>query len=208
MAELITINPYNPDPRLLSTAARKIRSGGIAVIPTDTTYAIVCCASTRDSIKRLQALKGVASEGNKKPMSVLFSDIATVTEYTMGLSNQVYRAMRRTLPGPYTFILNASSRISAKALKRRKTIGVRIPDNPVTLAILSDIGGPLLSTSVEHTDEDHPLDDPIEICRTLDNAVDLVVDVGPIYPEESTVVDFTENVAVVVREGKGSLDLL
>jgi tRNA threonylcarbamoyl adenosine modification protein (Sua5/YciO/YrdC/YwlC family) len=208
LAQLITMNPYHPEDWLIAQAAEAIRKGAIAVIPTDTIYAIVGSVESREALKRLYRLKGVESNDPKKPLSVLVADLAAISDYTRGIPHYAFRMVRRALPGPYTFILEASKRIPSGALQGRKTIGVRIPDHPVTLAILRAVGVPLLATSVVHVEPENPHDDPVEISTHLGRDLDLVVDVGPIYPEPSTVVDLTGDEPVVLREGKGPIDLL
>lgn len=206
MAELISVNPYQPEQWLIGQAAAAIASGGVAVIPTDTVYAIVASANSATAAKTLYRLKGPAGTAAGKPLSALFPDLSMVSEYTRGLPNMAYKTMKRALPGPYTFILTASKRLPAAALQGRKTIGVRIPEHPVARALLDALDGPLLSTSVYHHPGDDPMDDPIEISTRFGREVGLVVDGGPIFPEPSTVIDFSSGEAVVLREGKGSLD--
>lgn len=208
MAELITLNPYHPDPRLVSQAAQKIREGAIVVMPTDTVYALACSLERKDGVRRLHRLKGVTAEDPKKPLSVLFHDLSSVATCTTGIPTSVYRTMKRVLPGPYTFVLNAPRRLSVDALRRRTTLGCRIPDQTITLQILEQINMPMLATSVQHVDDRQPLDDPIDIAREMGDAVDLVIDVGPIFPEPSTVLDATKGYLEVIREGKGPLDAL
>lgn len=208
MAELITLNPYHPDPRLVTEAAGKIRDGAIALVPTDTVYALACSIERRDGVSRLHRLKGVTAEDVKKPLSVLFPDLSSVATCTTGIPTSVYRTMKRVLPGPYTFILNAPRRLSVDALRKRTTLGCRIPDQSITLQILEEMGIPMLATSVKHVDDRQPLDDPIDIAREMGNAIDLVIDVGPIFPEPSTVVDATNGYLEIIREGKGPLDAL
>jgi tRNA threonylcarbamoyl adenosine modification protein (Sua5/YciO/YrdC/YwlC family) len=208
MAELITLNPYHPDPRLVAEASMKIRDGAIVVVPTDTVYALACSLNRKDGVKRLHRLKGVTAEDVKKPLSVLFHDLSSVATCTTGIPTSVYRTMKRVLPGPYTFVLNAPRRLSVDALRGRATLGCRIPDHPITLQILEHMGIPMLATSVKHVDERQPLDDPIDIAREMGDVVDLVIDVGPIFPEPSTVLDATNGYLEVIREGKGPLDAL
>lgn len=204
MADLLSINPYALDSKAIRQAAQKISGGGVAVVPTDTVYAIVCGVDDRNAAQKIYRIKGLESSDITKPLSVLCCDLASVSEYTRGMSNSAYRVMRRVLPGPYTFILNASKRIPAAALQGRKTIGIRIPDHPVVLALLRELNSPLLATSVVH-DDDSLLDDPVAISVRLGRDVDLVVDAGPIFPEPSTIIDYTSGEAVILRTGKGSI---
>ncbi len=208
MAALISVNPHYPEPYLIAQAADAIRKGGVAVIPTDTVYAIVCSAERPKGAQCLYRLKGPSGTAAGKPLSVLFHDLSTVSEYTRGLPNIAYKVMKRVLPGPYTLILSASKRLPSAALQGRKTIGVRIPDNEVTQALLLALGQPLLSTSVYHQEGDDPMDDPIEISTRFRHEVDLVLDAGPILPEPSTVLDLSDGDVTVLREGKGSLEPL
>lgn len=208
MAELISVNPYFPEPWLMGQAAEILRKGGVAVIPTDTVYSIVCSVERKNAGETLYRLKGPAGSAAGKPLSVIFSDLSGVSAYTRGLPNMAFKSMKRALPGPFTFILTASKRIPSAALQGRKTIGVRIPAHPVTQELLRQLDTPLLCTSVYHFPGDGPLDDPIEISTRFGQDVDLVLDAGPIFPEPSTVVDFSSGEVVVLREGKGDLDLL
>jgi len=208
VAELISVNPYSPESHILKDAAKALRKGDIAVIPTDTVYAIVCSVDRKNAGEALYRLKGPSGSAIGKPLSVLFTDLSEVSEFTRGLPNHAYKSMKRALPGPYTFILNASKRIPATALRGRKTIGVRIPDHPVTRALMEMLDSPLLCTSVYHQPGDTPLDDPIEISTRFGNDVDCVVDAGPIFPEPSTVVDLSTGEVIVHREGKGPLERL
>jgi tRNA threonylcarbamoyl adenosine modification protein (Sua5/YciO/YrdC/YwlC family) len=208
MAALIAVNPYHPEAWLIKQAVAVLRRGELAVIPTDTVYAIVGTVESKETPARLNRLKGVDAQDLKKPLSVLFPDLAAVSDYTRGMPNSAFRMMKRVLPGPYTFILQASKRIPAAALQGRKTIGVRIPGHAVTLALLRELESPLIATSVLHDDEESHLDDPVQISTRLGSGVALVVDVGPLFPEPSTVVDISEGEAVVVRVGKGDPNAL
>jgi len=208
VAELISVNPYSPEEWILKDAAAELRKGGIAVIPTDTVYAIVCSVDRKNAGEALYRLKGPSGSAIGKPLSVIFKDLSSVSEYTRGLPNHAYKSMKRALPGPYTFILTASKRIPSAALQGRKTIGVRIPAHPVTRALMEMLDSPLLCTSVYHQPGDMPMDDPIEISTRFGSDVGWVVDAGPIFPEPSTVVDLSSGQVEVLREGKGSLDNL
>jgi tRNA threonylcarbamoyl adenosine modification protein (Sua5/YciO/YrdC/YwlC family) len=202
MAQLIQVNPYAPEPWLVKQVVAAIDGGAVLILPTDTVYAIVCSIENKRALETIYRIKSAAPG---KPLSVLFSDLSTITDYTRGIPNNAFRIMKRTLPGPYTYILEASKRMPPGALEKRTTIGVRIPDHPVALAVLRELSAPLLATSVTHED-DHVIDDPIELSQRLGRDVGYVVDAGAIYPQPSTVIDFTGVDPVVIREGKGSLD--
>ena len=208
VAELVSVNPYSPDAWALREVAQGLARGDVAVIPTDTVYTIVCSVDKRKAGETLYRLKGPSGSAAGKPLSVLFRDLSEVADYTRGLPNIAFKSMKRALPGPFTFILRASKRIPSAALQGRKTIGVRIPDHPVTREMMILLDAPLLCTSVYHMPGDMPLDDPIEISSRFGNDVDWVVDAGPIYPEPSTVVDLSGGSVEILREGKGELSLL
>ncbi len=208
MAELVTMNPYHPDTRALKRVAEVIRDGGVAVVPTDTVYALVASAFDRSAPEQLYRLKGIEASDPRKPLSVMVHSLKQAAEFTRGIPTPGYRMMRRVLPGPYTFVLAAGRKLPAAALQGRKTIGIRIPDCAVTLALLEEIGLPLLATSVVHYGEHTVLDDPVDIAAHAGDGIDVIVDIGPIFPEPSTVIDLTGKEPVVLREGKGSLDNL
>ena len=178
------------------------------MIPTDTGYAIVCCLDNRNGLKSLNRIKNVTAADTKKPLSVLFSDLADISQYVHSMPNPVFRTLRRTLPGAYTFILRANKRLRSASLKGRNTLGIRVPDNAIASAILLELGAPLLATSAKPPDEDNFIIDPLEIPGNTDVTIDLVIDAGPIYTEPSTVVDFSSGDAEILREGKGPIDAL
>lgn len=203
MAELIQLNPYAPEPWMVRRVVAAISDGAVLILPTDTVYAIVCSIEHKGALETIYKIKNATSG---KPLSVLFPDLSSITDYTRGIPNAAFRVMKRTLPGPYTYILEASKRLPPGALEKRTTIGCRMPDHPVALAVLRELATPLMATSVTH-DEDNVIDDPIELSTRLGKDVDYVVDAGAIYPQPSTIIDFTGPDPVVIREGKGSLDL-
>lgn len=201
---LLTLDPTEPESWLVARAANMLKRGAVAVIPTDTVYGLVCAISHQDAIERIYALKRLDP---KKPLAILVSDMSEVGTYTRGIGNPAFRLMKRVLPGPYTFIFRASPEVPKIMLRKRKTIGVRIPDSPITLAILAEVGEPLLTTSVRYPD-DQFVNDPEEIERYFGDRVDLVVDGGLLAPVPSTVVDYSGDVPELVREGKGEVDAL
>jgi len=208
LTEILNIHPDRVTPRLISRAADILRKGALGVIPTDTGYAIVCSIDNKNALKALSRVKNVRAEDSKKPLSVLFSDLSDIAQYVHSMPNPVFRVLRRTLPGAYTFILRANKRLRSAALQGRNTLGIRVPDHPVSSALLESLDAPLLATSAKPVDGDSPMLDPLEIPQNCDVAIGLVIDSGPIYSEPSTVVDFTSGAAEILREGKGPVDAI
>jgi len=196
---LLTIDPVEPEPWLIGRVTAALRRGGLVVLPTDTVYAFACPLSNEAAIERLYDVKRLPPA---RRLSILVPDIAAASRYVRGIPNHVYRAMRRVLPGPYTFIFQSSNEVPRIMLHKRRTVGVRIPDSPIVLAVLAELGEPLLSTSVRN-DADEWLIDPAVIAEELRGQVDLVVDGGLHAAEPSTVVDLTGDAPVLVRRGKG-----
>jgi tRNA threonylcarbamoyl adenosine modification protein (Sua5/YciO/YrdC/YwlC family) len=201
---IVEIDPHSPEPWLVARAAEVLRKGGVAIIPTDTVYGLACGISHAKSIKRIYALKDMDP---KKPLAILVGDMTTVGRYAKGVTTPYFRLLKRVLPGPYTFIFEATPEVPKIMLRKRRTIGVRMPDNPITLALLEELDEPLLTTSVR-TPDDQWVIEPVEVESTLDDRVDLVVDGGPLVATPSTVVDLSGNTPVLVREGKGNVDEL
>jgi tRNA threonylcarbamoyl adenosine modification protein (Sua5/YciO/YrdC/YwlC family) len=201
---LLEIDPVQPEPWLLVRAIHALRRGGVVVVPTDTVYGLTCSIGYPAAIERIYALKDMDP---KKPLSMLVADLRMASRFAKGISTPVYRMMKRVLPGPYTFIFEATAEVPKIMLRRRKTIGIRIPDNPIALALLEELGEPLLTTSIR-TPEDEIVNDPEEIERTYDRRIDLVVDGGPLLPVPSTVVDFSSGEPVLIRQGRGDVAAL
>ncbi len=201
---LITIDPREPEPWLVARAVQVLKRGGVAVLPTDTVYGITCAISHPEAIERIYSLKDLDP---KKPLALLMADMQEVGQYTRSLDTPTYRLLKRVLPGPYTFIFQASPEVPKIMLRKRKTIGIRIPDNPIALAILAAVGEPLLSTSIRDV-ADAYVNDPVEIEERYEGRIDVVVDGGPLAPTPSTVVDFSGQVPELVREGKGDIEAL
>ncbi len=201
---LVTLDPLEPESWLVGRVTNVLRKGGLVVLPTDTVYALTCVFDNDQAIERLYSVKGIAPA---KRLSVLVGDIAAAAHLTRGIANPVFRTMRRVLPGPYTFIFQAGSTVPRVMLRKRRTVGIRIPDCPITLAILAELGTPLLATSVRNA-EDEWLLDPVAIEGRLRGHVDLVVDGGLLAAEPSTVVDLTGEAPVLVRAGKGDVAAL
>jgi tRNA threonylcarbamoyl adenosine modification protein (Sua5/YciO/YrdC/YwlC family) len=200
----LTIDPQQPEPWLIARAAEVFRRGGVGVIPTDTVYGLACCISHPEAVQRLYALKDLDP---KKPLAILVGDMPMIGRYAKGISNPVFRMMKRVLPGAYTFILNATPEVPKIMLRKRKTIGVRMPDNPIALDLLAQLDEPLITTSVRTPDDDF-INDPGTIDQIYGSRVDLVLDGGALAPDPSTVVDLSEGEPVLVRSGKGDVDAL
>jgi tRNA threonylcarbamoyl adenosine modification protein (Sua5/YciO/YrdC/YwlC family) len=204
MTELIEIDPKHPEGWLVARVAEVLRRGGVIVIPTDTVYGLACRISDTAAVERLYALKGIEA---KKPLSILVSDFEIASRYITGVSTPAYRLVKRVLPGPYTFIFPATRDVPKIMLRKRKTLGIRMPDNAIVLALLDALDEPLLTTSIR-SPSDEIVNDPEEIASRYDGRIDVVVNGGPLTPVPSTVVDFSGDVPVLLREGKGDVDTL
>ncbi len=201
---LLTIDAKQPEPWLIGRVVNVLRRGGIAVIPTDTVYSLACALNDAAAVDHLYEVKGITPA---KHLSILVPDIATASRFTRGITNTMFRTMRRVLPGPYTFIFAASTEVPRVMLRKRRTVGIRLPDSPIVQAVLAELGQPLLTTSVRGQRDEFLLD-PAAIEDDLDGQVDLVVDGGLLANEPSTVVDLSGPEPVIVREGKGDVAAL
>ena len=195
---LLHINPDNPQPRLISRVVELLREGGVIAYPTDTTYGIGCSIMHKKGIERIYVMK---QRERKKPFSFICSDLAEVSRYAR-VSNFAFKILKRLLPGPYTFVLEASSIVPDLLLTRQKTVGIRIPDNPICLAIVRELGHPIITTSA-NLSGDEPIGDPVEVDLVLGPSLDLIVHGGALSADVSSVVSLTGDEAVVLREGVG-----
>jgi tRNA threonylcarbamoyl adenosine modification protein (Sua5/YciO/YrdC/YwlC family) len=204
---LLPIHPSNPDPRKIAQVAECLRKGGIIVYPTDTVYSMGCDMYNSKALQRLALIKQIKLE--KANFSLVCHDLSHLTEYSKQLSNPVYKLMRSLLPGPYTFILEASKAIPKIFSDRKKTIGIRVPDNSIARAIVEALGNPIVATSVH--DDDTLLEyttDAELIHEKWNNRVDIVVDGGTGGLEPSTVISCVNDEIEVIRMGKGNVDML
>ncbi|MCM1030992.1 MAG: L-threonylcarbamoyladenylate synthase [Roseburia sp.] len=193
----------NPNARDVLKVVEVLEKGGVIVYPTDTVYAIGCDIYNVKAVQRVAQLKGVKPE--KANFSMICRDLSNISEYAK-IGNEVFKTMKRALPGPFTFILNATSKLPNVLMNRRKTIGIRIPANRIVMAIVEELGHPLLTTSVR--DEDEVIEymtDPELIHEKYANRVDLVIDGGYGRNVASTVVDCTGETMEIVRQGLGEL---
>ncbi len=201
-AQIFRINPDNPQGRLISRVVETLNSGGVIVYPTDTVYGLGCDILNKKAIERIYQIK---RKSRRQALSFIVPNLKQISKYAV-VSNQNYRILRRFLPGPYTFVLPAT-RMVPKMISRlnKRTVGIRIPDNRVCLRILAEFPNPIISTSANFSGQD-VLADPAEIAEQIGHAVDLVIDSGMLGLESSTVVDLTEEMPVILRQGLGEFE--
>lgn len=201
---IIKLYPENPNERTVRQVVDLLRRGGVIVYPTDTVYALGCALDQPKAIERLRSIRGGKDSSE---MSIVCSDISEVAEYAR-VDNLVFKLLKHNLPGPFTFILPASSKISDKVMVGRKTVGIRIPDNSIARAIVEALGEPLVTTSVRTDDvgdEVEYITDPELIHERYGREVALVIDGGTGDNVPTTVVDLTDGEPEILREGKGEL---
>ena len=199
---IFNINPKNPQIRLIRKVAEILREGGVIGYPTDTIYGVGCDLLNQEAIRKVHRLKG---SGGKKPLSFICSDLKDIRRYAY-VSNYAYKMMKRLLPGPYTFILEATKLVPKIAMTRQKTVGIRIPDNNICLALVKELGNPIISTSVYNPDE-RLYNDPAEIEERFGKQLNLVIDGGVIMAEHSSIIDLSSETPEVIRTGKGDVSL-
>lgn len=203
----LSIHPENPPLNKILTAVEIIKKGGIVIYPTDTVYAIGCDIHNQKAVERVCRLKNI--DPGKINLSFICQDLSHISEYTKALPTAVFKLMKQVLPGPYTFILQASSNVPNILNTKKKTVGIRVPDNKIVLLLVKELGNPLLSTSIKNEDEVlEYTTDPDEIYDRYKNFVDVIIDGGFGGNEASTILDCTSGEVEVVREGKGSVDEL
>lgn len=201
---LLHINPDNIDDRCINQIVLTLRNGGIIIYPTDTVYTLGCDLTHPAAYEKICKLKNV--KPNKANFSIVCYDLSHISDFTLNVSNACFKMMKRCLPGAFTFILNANNRVSKIFGYNKKTIGIRVPDNHICRAIVDALGQPMIAASIKNEDTIlEYITDPLEIYEAYENIVDIVVDGGIGGNIASTVIDFTGDEAVLVREGKGEL---
>jgi len=201
---LLSINPINPQPRLIQRVVDVLQNDGIIIYPTDTVYGLGCSIFSKKAMKRLYQIKKM---NQKKPLTFICANQTEVQEYTQGIPTHVFKLLRRKLPGPYTFVFKASKIVPKMMLTTRSTVGLRWPDHPIANEIVTTFGHPILSCSLRIS-ADELYEDPHELHEKYKKQVDLVVDGGIIFAENSTIIDFSHGEAEISRMGKGSVDWL
>ncbi|MBT6815857.1 MAG: threonylcarbamoyl-AMP synthase [Flavobacteriales bacterium] len=203
---LLRIHPENPNKREIKQVIECLKDGGIIVYPSDTVYGIGCDIFNKKSVERIAKIKGRNLKKNN--FSFICSNLSHISHYTKQIDNTVYKLMKRNLPGPFTFILNANNSIPKLFKTNKKTVGIRIPNHNIPLDIVSQLGNPILTTSVKDDDKllEHSTD-PELIHEKLEHLVDIVIDGGYTGNIPSTVVDCTKSEFEILRQGKGDLIL-
>lgn len=202
MAQFFSIHPENPQARLVRQAAEIVRAGGVIVYPTDSCYALGCRLGDKDAERRIREIRHVGADHN---FTLVCRDLSEIAVYAK-VDNQQFRLLKATTPGSYTFILEATREVPRRLQHpKRSTIGLRVPDHPVALALLEELGEPLLSSTLILPDEEAPLNDAEDIRDRLEKQVALIMDAGPCGLEPTTVIDLTGDAPVARRKGKGSL---
>lgn len=200
---LVKIYPENPNPREIKKIVQILDNGGLVIYPTDTIYGIGCDITKPKAVARLAQIQGL--DMDKAYFSFIFSDVSQISEYTKPLSNPAFKLLKHNVPGPFTFIFEANANIPKQFKTRRKTIGIRIPDNQIIRDIVTELGRPLLSSSVHDTEDEitEYITDPELIHERYGHLVDAVIDGGYGDNQPSTVIDCTTDEFEIIREGKG-----
>lgn len=203
---LIKIYPENPNPREIKKIVQIIEDGGLVIYPTDTIYGIGCDITQPKAVARLAKIQGL--DMDKAYFSFIFNDLSQISEYTKPMSNAAFKLLKHNTPGPFTFIFEANNNIPKLFKSRRKTVGIRVPDNNIIRSIVAELGRPLLSSSVHDVEDDvtEYITDPELIHERYGNVVDAVIDGGYGDNQPSTVIDCTTDEFEIIREGKGELN--
>lgn len=200
MAQYFQIHPDNPQQRLIKQASQILLSGGVGVYPTDSSYAIGCCIGNKAAMDRIRRIRKV---DDKHDFTLVARDLSEISSYAR-INNEQYRLIRATTPGPYTFILPATRQVPRRLQNpRRKTIGLRIPDSPITRCLIGELGEPMMSSTLILPGEALPMSDPADIRAQLEHDVDVIVDGGFCGVEPTTVVSWMQDQPSIMRLGRG-----
>jgi tRNA threonylcarbamoyl adenosine modification protein (Sua5/YciO/YrdC/YwlC family) len=203
MSQFFKVHPDNPQPRLIAQAIEIVKRGGVIALPTDSSYALACRLDDKDAVTRLRRIRGL---DERQHLSLLVRDLSELATFAM-VDNRQYRLIKSVTPGPYVFILQATKEVPRRlSHPSRKTIGLRVPDHAITLALLAGLGEPLIATTLILPPDDEPLNDPEQIRTRLEKQVDLVIDGGACPREPSTVIDLSGDEPMLVRAGRGALE--
>ena len=202
MSQFFVVHPQNPQTRLISQAVAIIRNGGLLVYPTDSGYAVGCKLENKSALDRICAIRTIDAKHN---FTLMCRDLSELSTYA-SINNIAYRLIRNNTPGPYTFILKGTKEVPRRLMnQKRKSIGIRIPNNRIALALLEDLGEPLMSTSLILSGSDYTESDPLEIREKLEHQVDVIIDGGVLGNTPTTVINFEKDNIEIVREGSGDI---
>lgn len=202
---LIKIYEENPNPKAIEKVVEVLKNGGVVIYPTDTIYGIGCDITNHKAIERVCQIRGIKTD--KANLSFICNDLTSISQYTKPLNTAIFRLLKRSLPGPFTFILNASGQVPKLLSTKKKTVGIRVPDNNIAREIVAQLGNPIITTSIRDDDEIMEYStDPELIYEKYSELVDIVIDGG--YGENipSTIVDCTSGEFEIIRQGKGVIE--
>ncbi|WP_423196640.1 L-threonylcarbamoyladenylate synthase [Cupriavidus sp. H19C3] len=202
MSQYFEIHPLNPQARLIKQAVQIVRQGGLIALPTDSSHALACQLDDKAAVERLRRLRGI---DDRHHLTLMCSDLSELGNFAR-VDNRQYRWIKGATPGPYVFILEATKEVPRRlSHPARKTIGVRVPDHAIPLALLAELGEPLISATLQLPGDDMPLNDPAEIRARLEKQLELVICGGPAPAQPTTVIDLTGGEPALVRAGRGDL---
>lgn len=204
MSQYFEIHPLNPQSRLIKQAAQILQKGGLIALPTDSSYALACPLDDKHAVERLRRLRGI---DDRHHLTLMCRDLSELGNFAR-VDNRQYRWIKGATPGPYVFILEATKEVPRRlSHPARKTIGMRVPDHAIPLALLAETGEPLITATLQMPGDDEPLNDPAEIRARLEKQLDLVVCGGPAPAQPTTVIDLTSGEPELVRAGRGDISL-
>lgn len=198
---ILEINPTHPEPRKIRKVVEVLLDGGIIAYPTDTYYGIGCDLFKKDAIERIYQLK---RRSQSQPFSFICSDLKNISEYAQ-VTNYAYKTMKRLLPGPYTFVLKGSRLVPRIMLTKRKNVGIRVPDHPISLAIVQELGHPVINTTATDAETAEILSTPYEIRSKLGHALSIIIDGGMVTGAPSSVISLIDDVPEIIRAGIGDI---
>ena len=204
MSDYLSIHPENPQQRLIAKAAEIVRKGGVIVYPTDSVYAIGCHIGDKQALDRIRAIRRLDSNHN---FTLMCRDLSELSSYAK-VENSAFRAIKASTPGPFTFILNATSEVPRRLQHpKRKTVGLRVPNSPIAQALLQELGEPMMSVTLIMPGDEYPLTDSYDIRQIMEPHIDVFIDGGYCGLEQSTVVDMTGAAPEIIRQGMGDFSV-